>query len=67
MARRTRRQIVLNLDPDDYDLLDAEARRQERDAWGQARYMLTRLLRAGVSVDDAGPPPPAEVVTLDAR
>jgi hypothetical protein len=63
MARRQSRQIVLVLEPSDYDLLEAEAKRQDRDPWAQARWMLLRLLRSGMSADDGS----RELTPLDAR
>jgi len=60
MARRPRTQrVVLTLDADDMDLLEREAQRQGRDPWGQAWWMLTRLLRSGRTGDEELEPEPA--------
>jgi hypothetical protein len=52
MARRGRRDVTLSFDASDYELLEDEARKWDRDAWSQARWMVTSLLRAGISVED---------------
>jgi hypothetical protein len=43
---------VLSLDRDVYALLEAEAARQERDPWSQARWIITRALRPTAEHDD---------------
>lgn len=52
MARRRRRQLVLVLSAEQYDILDRQARASERDAWQQARWYVLRALGGPASADD---------------